>query len=167
MAEPLVGHRQVFDVRAAFVAGIVGTLVFAITMMGLDAKFSGSPWVTVRSAASLLSGDAAFAQLGKFDFGANAPGWLVYLIVGVVLAFLIALLLHRFGLIAGIIGGGILGFCTYVLLYFIVLRHLNNESLTSLSRWTLEVGHVVYGAVVGGVYEWLERARYVRKSGGL
>jgi hypothetical protein len=167
MAEPRAGYRQVFDVRAAFVAGIVGTLVFAIAMMGLDAKFSGSPWVTVRSAASLISGDAAFAQLDRFDFGANAPGWLVYIAVGLILAYVIALLLHRFGLIAGIIGGGILGFSAYVLLYFVVLKNLNNESLTSLTRWTLEVGHVLYGAVVGGVYEWLERARYTRASGGL
>lgn len=167
MAEPLAGYRQIFDVRAAFIAGIVGTLAFALTMMGLDARFSGSPWVTVRSAASVITGEEAFANINDFSFGANAPGWLMYLVVGLLLGYLFALLLHRFGLIAGLIGGALLGFSTYVLLYYVLFKYLELEALTSLRRWTLEVGHVVYGTVVGGVYEWLERARYTRITAGV
>ncbi len=166
MAEPRAGYRQVFDARAAFVAGIVGIIVFALTMMGLDAKFSGSPWVTMRSAASLFTGEAAFTDINTFSFPSLAPGLLTYMLVGMALAFILSLLLHRFGLVAGIVGGAILGFSAYVLLYFVLLRQLDMQELLSLKRWTLEVGHAVFGAVVGGVYEWLERARYTRSHGG-
>jgi hypothetical protein len=166
MAEPRLGYRQVFDVRAAFIAGLLATLAFALVMMGLDARFSGSPWVTARAAASAIAGDGALADMNVFDVTTLLKGWAVYLVVGLILAYIIAALLHRFGLVAGIIGGAILGFSFYVLLYFVVLRELNVPSVTSLARWTLEIGHVVFGAVAGGVYEWLERARYVRRSGG-
>jgi hypothetical protein len=162
MADPRVGYRQVFDTRAALIAGLIATATFALVMVGLDLRTLNAPWFSIRSAASLLTGAGAFENAAAFDASVVPIGLAVYLVVGLALAFVIALLLHRFGLVMGIIGGAILGFSSYVLLYYVLARWLNVHDLSTLTRWPLEVGHVIFGAIAGGVYEWLERARYTR-----
>jgi hypothetical protein len=164
MAERRAGYRQIFDVRAALIASLVGVIAFWLTMMVLDSRTVGAPWFTVFSAASILGGGTELmGQSTTFNLGTVATGLLVYALVGLVFGVLISALIHEFGLIVGILGGALFGFCTYVLLYYVATRFGHLRDLAAVARWPLEVGHVMFGAVVGGVYESLERARYVRQ----
>ncbi len=68
-----------------------------------------------------------------------------------VYAVILAFIIHRWGLIVGIVGGALYG----AALYFI-----NLYTLTLLVPWLfavnsmpLLISHVVFGAVAGGVYE--------------
>ncbi len=162
MAERRAGYRQMFDFRAALIASLVGAIAFWLTMMVLDARTLSAPWFTVHAAASVLGGAQALASPGVFDAVSVATGLATYLGFSLVFGMAISALIHEFGLIVGIIGGAVLGFCTYVLLYYISTNFGFAHDLAKFARWPLEVGHVVFGAVVGGVYESLERARYVR-----
>ncbi len=162
MAERRAGYRQIFDLRAALIASVIGTIAFWLTMMALDTRTLSSPWFTVHAAASVISGPEALSNPNLFNGAAVASGLAVYLGLGLLFGIVISALIHEFGLIVGIIGGGILGFCTYVLIYYIATNFGFAHDLAKFARWPLEMGHVVFGAVVGGVYESLERARYVR-----
>jgi hypothetical protein len=163
MAEPRFGHRQVLDVRAAIFAGVLASIAFLGTMMFLDAKFLNTPWFTARMMASLVSGGAALDAPINFHAQYVPIGIVVNFAVGILVALIIAYIVHPFGLIVGIIGGALLGFCFYVINYYAVANWFNLSTIQPFKHWTLECGHVVFGAVAGGVYEWLERARYTRR----
>jgi hypothetical protein len=162
MAERRAGYRQIFDVRASVIASVVGVIAFWLTMMALDSRSLSAPWFTTYAAATLISGPEALASPTVFNMTTALSGLAVYLGLGLVFGIVISALIHEFGLIVGIIGGAVLGFCTYVLLYYIATNYGFSHDLAKFARAPLEVGHVVFGAVVGGVYESLERARYVR-----
>jgi hypothetical protein len=162
MAERRAGYRQIFDVRASVIASIVGVIAFWLTMMAFDARSLLAPWFTTYAAASLISGPEALASPTLFNLTTVLSGVAVYLGFGLIFGIAISALVHEFGLIVGIIGGAVLGFCTYVLLYYIATNYGFSHDLAKFARSQLEVGHAVFGAVVGGVYESIERARYVR-----
>jgi hypothetical protein len=162
MAERRAGYRQIFDVRASVIASIVGVIAFWLTMMAFDARSLSAPWFTTYAAASLISGPEALASPTLFNLTTALSGVAVYLGFGLIFGIAISALVHEFGLIVGIIGGAVLGFCTYVLLYYIATNYGFSHDLAKFARSQLEVGHAVFGAVVGGVYESIERARYVR-----
>jgi hypothetical protein len=162
MAERRAGYRQIFDVRASVIASILGVIAFWLTMMAFDARSLSAPWFTTYAAASLISGPEALASPTLFNLTTALSGVAVYLGFGLIFGIAISALVHEFGLIVGIIGGAVLGFCTYVLLYYIATNYGFSHDLAKFARSQLEVGHAVFGAVVGGVYESIERARYVR-----
>ncbi len=163
MAEPRTGYRQVLDIRAAVIASIVAGLAFLGTMMFFDAQYLNAPWFTVRMGATLFMGDAAMEPPLGYHTSFVLVGLLTHLLLALVLGFIIAGVLHRFGLVVGILGGAFLGFCFYFINYYSLAEWLDLRSMLSYKRWTLEVAHVVFGAIAGGVYELLERARYERR----
>ena len=151
--------RQLVDWRAAFVAGVVGAIVLLILEMMFTKSAVGSAWVFPRMLAATILGpktvdpETAFGPLGMF------VGFLVHLVLSIGFACLIAFVLHRWGLLTGILGGAALGLCLYWIDFGTVFR-LVPWFAPLKSMWTMWA-HVVFGAICGGTYELLERQRYV------
>jgi hypothetical protein len=103
-------------------------------------------------AALLLGTEALTDDLGA---GTILIGLGVHYLLSLLFSLVIAVVIHRWGLWVGLLGGAGLGLCLYL---------INLYTLTTWAEWffafnsgVLLLSHVLYGAVVGGVYESLDR----------
>ena len=146
--------RENLTWSAVWIAGFVGGTVFLVTSMlftplllGVDAT------LVLRYFASLIMGEAVV----NGDVTTTTQmivGVIVHYALSLLFAFVIALVVHRWGLLVGIIGGGLLGLAIY---------GINFYTMTVLFPWffainntVLLVSHVLFGALVGGVYEMFD-----------
>jgi len=160
MESPKVGTRQLVDWRAAVIAGLAAGCVFLALEMILTARAVGSPWVFVRLVAAIALGRGVLPPPATFDGGVLAAALAIHLPLSIAFGCLIAFVIHRGGLAAGIVGGAALGLALYA---------INFWSLSYFFPWfaTMKSGislisHIAFGAVAGGVYELLEVERFVR-----
>ena len=72
---------------------------------------------------------------------------------------LLAFIIHRWGLIVGIVGGALYGLSLYLINYLTFSAFF--PWFYPLQSWMMVVGHVFFGALAGGLYEALERDIYV------
>jgi len=151
--------RQLVDWRAAFLAGMVGAVVLMILEIFFTRASVGSGWVFPRMLAAVVLGPKAMIPKEGFDVGVLAAALLVHLPLSLGFACLIAFVLHRWGLVTGILGGAALGLCLYWINYGTVFN-LVPWFAPMKSLWTMWA-HVVFGAVCGGTYELLEKERFV------
>jgi hypothetical protein len=86
-------------------------------------------------------------------------GTIIHLFLSVFYAIILAFIIHRWGLVVGVIGGALFGFALYL---------INTYTFTAfypwfypIRSWIALVGHVFFGAAAGGIYELLERDLYV------
>ena len=59
----------------------------------------------------------------------------------------------------GIVGGALMGLCLYALNYFTLTAVF--PWFFAIRSWMMAVGHILFGAVAGGVYEGLEVEEFV------
>ena len=152
MAITLPRIRQIVDWRAAFWAGLLGGLIFLLANLLLSPV--GNAWVMIRLFASVLLGDSILAPPATFDLMALGAALIAHFALSIAYALLIAYIIHRGGLITGIIGGALLGLALY---------SINFYTLTLFYPWFFAMRsaifiatHALYGALVGGIYEALE-----------
>lgn len=96
-------------------------------------------------------------------------GTLVHLIASLLFGLLTAFLLHRWGIIIGIVGGALLGLALYAINFYAILEFLPNlVSETGLIQiewlrndWRMPLMHILFGATAGGIYESLEVEEFV------
>lgn len=151
--------RQLVDWTAAFWAGIVGgTVFFLMNLFLTPALVGGNAWVQVRLIASILLGERILAPPATFDGAALGAALLVNYVLAILFALLVAWVLHRWGLVVGIVGGAVLGLCLY-LIDFYTMTYFFPQFFAMFGRAYL-LSHLVLGAVAGGVYEALEVERY-------
>lgn len=138
--------------KAIPIAGLVAGTVFLLINMifnpivlGIDALF------ILRYFAALILGADALTDAGELII---VVGILVHYALSLLFAVVIAIIIHRWGLWVGIIGGAILGLSLYA---------INLYTMTVFFPWffainntILAVSHVLFGAVAGGVYESLD-----------
>ncbi len=147
--------RQLVDWSAAFWAGLVAGSVFLLLLLFLvPALAGGNAWIMVRLLASVLLGEAILAPPATFDLQALIAAVVVHFTLAVGASLLLAAIIHRWGLIVGVVGGGLFGLALYC---------INFYSLTYFFPWffamrstPLVVSHVIFGALAGGIYESLE-----------
>lgn len=157
--------RQVVDWSAAIWAGIVSGVVFLLlNVFVLPVFVGGNAWVSLRYAASIVLGPSVLPPPSTFGLPVMIVAVLVYLVLAVAAAVVLAIVIHRWGLVVGILGGALFGLA----LYFI-----NFYTLTfiwpwffALRSWTLLLLHVIFGALAGGIYEALEVERFVTVDSG-
>jgi hypothetical protein len=154
--------RQLVDWRAAVIAGFVSGVVFLALAMILTAHYVGSPWVMTRLAASLLLGKGALPPPATFTVGTFAAALVVHFTLSVAFSCLIAFVLHRWGLVVGIIGGAAFGIALYFINFNLVSHFF--PWFFFMKSWIMFSSHVVFGALAGGVYEALEVERFVPAS---
>lgn len=134
---------------AALAAGTTMLLLNIILNPILDGI---DPLFTLRYFASLSLGqDVLIAPTTS----ALLTGLLVHYLLSFVFTFIIGLVVHRWGMMVGLVGGGILGLSFYA---------INFYTMTLFFPWmyaiagslSLIISHLAFGVVAGGVYEYLD-----------
>lgn len=146
-----VPSRNVLDLNAVFWAGLLSGLSYLAVTLLLSSIYFDTPWMGIRIAASLVLGpDVIFPEQG-LGIGVLLLGIMIQLVLAMVYTLLIAFIVHRGGLLAGILGGALIGLGLYAI-------NFHNFSyffpwIFPLRNWTLLTAHLVFGAVSGGLYE--------------
>lgn len=147
--------RQLVDWRAAFWAGILsGTVLLLLNLFLTPHYIGGNGWVIVRLFASILLGKGVLAPPATFDLAALITALFTHLTLSILYALILAYIIHRGGLITGILGGAVFGLALYL---------INFYTLTLFFKWFFAMesksflfNHIIYGALAGGTYEALE-----------
>lgn len=148
------------DWRAAVIAGLLaGGLTMLLRMILWAAVAGGSMWTPFYHAAAILLGPDSFSPAGAPDPGIVAVGLLVHMALSLFYTLILAFIIHRWGLIVGILGGAMFGLALYVINYY-SLTYLF-PWFFPLRSWLVLTSHIFFGAVAGGLYEALERDVYV------
>lgn len=150
--------RQVVDWRAALWAGAVSGLAFLLLNMLLTQIALGSPWIIVRLAASVLMGKSVLPPPATFDLPVFLSALLVHFPLSLAFACLIAFVLHRWGMLVGILGGAIFGLALYCINFYTFSFFF--PWFFPMRSWIMVVSHVAFGALAGGVYEALEVEKF-------
>jgi hypothetical protein len=155
MAEGPARVRQVVDWSSAFWAGVLaGALFLALNLLVTPAVLGGNGWVFVRLLASITMGDGVLAPPATFDGVALAAALITHFALSIGYALLLAVIVHRWGVLASTAVGAAYGAALY---------GINIGTFTLIFPWfmTMHSGvflltHVIYGVAAGGVYEVLE-----------
>lgn len=152
--------KQIMDWRAAVVAGLIaGGLTMLLWMILLTLVTGGSLWTPFHHVAAILLGENVLTPSQALNFQVVLAGAVVHLVLSVFYAVILAFIIHRWGLVVGILGGMLFGLALYVINYYTFTAIF--PWFYPLRSWIALVGHVFFGAVAGGVYEALERDIYV------
>lgn len=163
MSKDKVRLRQLVDWRAVAWAGIVaGTVFLLFNLFLLPKVIGGNAWVILRLMASIGLGPGILAPPATFDLTALVVAMLIHFVISLAAAALIASVLHRWGLVVGIVGGAVIGLLLYGINIFSFTYFF--PWLFALHTWTFAIAHVIFGAIAGGVYESLEVERFVSAS---
>lgn len=143
-----------FDISAALWAGLIAGTVFLGTMLLLSANVLGSSDIVLRMMAAILRGEEALAPSTLLDSGLISTALLVHYGLSLAFGIVIAIIIQRWGLIVGLLGGAALGMALYTINFFSVSYFF--PWFFPLRNWIWLLGHVLFGAAAGGAYELLE-----------
>ena len=143
------GIFKYVDWRAIPVAGVVaGTLFLVISAILSPMQMSASAILTLHYDGSLVLGSSALVDPGTTTL---IVGVLVHYLLSILFTLLITIVIHRWGLLVGIVGGGVMGLAIYgITLYSLTLFFPWYFAINSTG---LLISHVIFGAAAGGVYE--------------
>jgi hypothetical protein len=152
--------RQLVDWSSAIWAGFIGGTVFLVVNLFLSPiLLGGNGWVQIRLMASVLMGPEILAPPATFDAGALAAALIGHFALSVGFALLVAYVIHRGGLIMGVIGGAVLGLFLYVINFYTLTYFF--PQFFAMRGGAMFLSHLIFGAVVGGLYEALEVEEFV------
>lgn len=143
---------SVMDWGAAVWAGLLAGVAFLLTNLIVSSIAVDDADVTLRLMSSLILGNDVL--LSEPTAVSIIVGLLVHFVLSVLFTVIIALLIHRWGLLVGIVAGGLLGLALYGINFF-ALRPILPQFFV-VTGWTMAVSHLIFGAVAGGMYEALE-----------
>ncbi len=161
MAQRSLVMRQIMDWRAAIWAGIVAGVVFLALQMGILAGVNGSssPWIVLRMLAAMVMGQQVLPPPATFDPAIAGVALLINFILSILFALLIAFVLHRWGMLVGMLGGALFGLALYAINYYTFTLFF--PWFFPMRSWLVVLAHIVFGATAGGVYEAFEHEEYV------
>src|SRR4051812_18766790 len=118
--------------RAVLISGLVaGTLFLLADLIFAPIVTNVSAALTLRYFAALVLGSKVLTQTGT---SVLITGIIVHYVLSLVFALVIALVVHRWGLLVGIIGGAILGVAFY---------GINLYTVTLLFPWFFAINSTV------------------------
>lgn len=150
--------------RAVLISGLAaGTLFLLIDFLLAPGVLQVDAGLMLRYFAALVMGSAVLTQIGSQIM---IVGILVHYALSLAFALIIAIVVHRWGLLVGIVGGAVLGLAIY---------SINLYTLTLFFQWffainstVIIISHVVFGAVAGGIYEMFDHYdQPITKAGGI
>jgi hypothetical protein len=150
--------RQVVDFRAAFWSGIISGLVFLVVNMLLSLLLLGTPWIFIRMVAALLLGQQVLPPPASFDPWIFIVAVGIHLFLSLLFTTILAMIIHKWGLAVGIIGGALFGLALYAINFYTFSFFF--PWFYSLRSWIILLSHIFYGATAGGLYEALEVDRF-------
>jgi hypothetical protein len=163
MSMPKIRMRQLVDWRAAIWAGIVsGAVFFMLNLILMPEFMGGNRWVVVRYMASLVMGSGILPPPAVFSADALMAAILMNSITTLAFGLLVAYVIHRGGLLLGVLGGAVLGLAAYGINFYTLTYFF--PWFFPLRGWVMAVNHVILGALAGGIYEWLEVEKFVPLS---
>lgn len=160
MSQRTIILRQVVDWRAAVWAGVIAGIVFLITNLLAAAVVEDNADITFRLIASIVMGREVL--LTPPNAGVIITALIIHFVLSILFALLIAIVIHRWGLIIGVVGGAILGLALYVINFY-TLNALF-PWFYAATGWVMALSHLIYGATAGGVYEALEVEEFIEVS---
>ena len=152
--------KQVMDWKAAFYSGIIsGFVLLLLVMFAVPSIMGWNAWIVVRYIASIFMGQTILPPPAIFHLTALIIALITHTIISVGSAILLAFIIHRWGLLIGIIGGAVFGLCLYGINFFSLTYFFPWFFL--IKGWAMMLSHIIFGAVAGGVYEALEVEKFV------
>jgi hypothetical protein len=151
---------QLVDWRAAIWAGIISGVVFLLLNLFFSpSMIGGNAWVMVRLFASLIMREGILAPPATFHLSALLVAILTNFSLSLLFALLVAYVIHRGGLVTGILGGAALGLAIYGINFYTVTYFV--PWFFAVRGWVMVFNHIIIGALAGGIYEWLEVERCI------
>jgi len=142
------------DWRAYFVAGLAAGLTTLLISLTLSAVVLGDPGLILRITASLVLGPEVIPVTEGSSPLILLTGLLLHFALSFTYALLIVLVIHRWGLVVGLIGGALIGLALYVIDIYAVSFFF--PWIYPLRNWLLLLTHMILGGLVGVVYELLD-----------
>lgn len=147
--------KSLWDFKAALCASLAaGTVSLLLLLFAVPFFTGGNAGMMLRFLASAVLGREVLPPPDAFDAGILAAALAFHFAVTAGYTFLISFIIHRWGLITGILLGGTLGLCFYGINFFLFTLWL--PWLFSLNHWSVALVHVIFGITAGGVYELLD-----------
>jgi hypothetical protein len=147
--------RKLVDWKAVLMATLVaGTVALLWNFFVVPALLRTTPWVAVRLAGSILLGKGVLAPPATAHIGALVAAIATHYVLALVMTAIIAYVVHRGGLLGGILIGGLLGLSFFCIDYYSLTYFM--PQFFAIQHWSVVLGHVLFGAVAGGTYELLE-----------
>ncbi len=147
-------REQVMDWSSAVLAGVIAGTMFILALAFVaPIVFEFSAWVYIRLMASLFLGEAILAPPSTFDGTALAVALVTHFVLSILFSISIAFVFHRWGLWVGVLGGALFGLALYGINFF-AMNHFF-PWLIQMRGVDMLLGHILFGAVAGGVYEAL------------
>jgi hypothetical protein len=144
------------DWRAAFLAGVVGGLVFAVLEMAMVAMFAGmSPWAPLHMIAAIVLGPGAMANPAAFDLTVVLTAVVLHMVLAIILAIILAFVVARMSIGAAAVTGAVFGLALYFADFYFFTRWF--PWFAEHRDWIAIFTHIVQGALWGGLYKAWER----------
>ncbi len=142
------------DWRAGVWAGLLaGGVFFLFNIWLVPAIVGGNAWVMIRLFASIVLGPDVLAPPATCDLSALSAALAVNAVLAVLFGLLVAFVIHRGGLLAGVVGGALLGLAFYLINFYTF--SLLFPWFFAFHGWPMALSHVLFGALAGGIYEVL------------
>ena len=152
--------QEVMDWRAAVKAGLIASAVFLVALLvGYPIATGGTPWVVLRFIAAIVLGEGILTPPNAFSLAALIVGVLVHFVLAVVYTGILAFIVHRWRMLISIVGGALFGVAIYLINFFTFTLFF--PWFFPARAWPFMIGHILFGAIAGGVYELLEEDKFV------
>ncbi len=142
------------DISAAIWAGLLAGILFLVALLLSSNSQIGESDLVWRMIAAIVQGEEALDPMVAMDNGLLAAALLVHGALSILFGVLIALVIHRWGLLVGFLGGGLLGFFLYGINFFSMSFFFPWFYPLRSASWL--IGHLIFGAAAGSIYELLE-----------
>ncbi len=138
--------------RAVPIAGFVAGTVFLLMNMLLNPIiYDIDGFFILRYFGAIVLGSDVLLDASALEL---IIGVLVHYVLSIVFTLVITIVIHRWGLMVGIIGGALLGLAIYAINFFTMTVFF--EWMFAINGTLLVISHIVFGAVAGGIYESLD-----------
>lgn len=152
--------RHLFDAKAAVIAGLIAGAVFLLVLLiAYPIATGGTPWTVFRFIGAIVLGEAVLPPPTTFDASVVLTAVVIHFTLSVLYTLVLAFIVHRWGLLVSTIGGLFFGLALYLINFFTFTLFF--PWFFPARAWPFSLVHILFGAVAGAVYEFLEKDVYV------
>lgn len=146
---------QIVDWKTAVIAGLIAGIIFLLVLLiAYPLATGGTPWVVMRFIAALILGESVLSPPNSYDLSTVIIGTITHIMLSIFYTVILAFIIHRWGIIVGIVGGGLFGLAIYAINFFTFTYFF--DWFYPARTWPFLVVHVLFGAIAGGIYELMD-----------
>ena len=147
--------RKVVDWSAALWAGLLsGVIFYILSIVLIPYVYGGNSSIIIRYLSSIVLGEEILPPPATLEISALIISIVSTLLLSIIFTLVLAYIIHRGGIITGVLVGALFGLG----LYFI-----NYNTLTIYFEWFYAlknpmnmINHIIFGILAGGLYETFE-----------